>query len=199
MILPDRHSLATDCCRRRPRCCAHGPLEGVLGDGQVASPQQVTCEGSYRSQYSTVPPSPKSFGAGATVMCVCATRRLRFVPTLIGPGLGGCKWETCKKIQYNDSAPLLFNLHVDPCAPRVLVSSCPRILCGHERGGAGCLLCFVYTAQSAVSTVNTSAVAPKCWLATPVAFLGLLVVWPPAAEVRSRIHPKTALTFGVYI
>ena len=31
-----------------------------------------------------------------------------------GPGLGGCKWPTCQKINYPPEAPLLFNVQIDP-------------------------------------------------------------------------------------
>eukprot|EP01043_Picozoa_sp_COSAG02_P019341 COSAG02_NODE_926_length_15856_cov_13.975566_19_plen_273_part_00 len=31
-----------------------------------------------------------------------------------GPGLGGCDWPTCQKVQYPEEAPLMFNVHIDP-------------------------------------------------------------------------------------
>jgi hypothetical protein len=31
-----------------------------------------------------------------------------------GPGLGGCKWPTCQKVEYPAESPLLFNVHIDP-------------------------------------------------------------------------------------
>jgi hypothetical protein len=43
-----------------------------------------------------------------------------------GPGLGGCKWPTCKKIQYPIDAPLLFNVHIDPSEGIPLSGSLPN-------------------------------------------------------------------------